>query len=72
MTLDLNRDPRSTFDGTIVWEPEVHCFGCGQGALGLNRHDPQSDLRKRGWSRFRRRWHCDDCAVIIANSRGTG
>lgn len=71
MILDPDRDPKSTSDGTIVWQPEVHCLGCGQGALGLLRADPQGDLRQRGWSRVRRRWHCGDCAQAAGGRDGT-
>lgn len=70
--LDPNRDPKSTLDGTIVWEPETHCFGCGQGALGLLRSNPQRDLDQRGWRRVNRRWHCPDCAKEALAGRGTG
>lgn len=51
-----------TTDGLIKRVPEAHCFGCGQGALGLCGSDPQKDLRERGWVKIKRRWHCHDCA----------
>lgn len=49
-------------DGLIIREPECHCFMCGDFAGGLQRENPQRDLRERGWVRINRRWHCPDCA----------
>lgn len=53
----------SELDGLIVRQPECHCFECQYSALGLDRRNPQRDLKERGFVRINRRWHCADCAA---------
>lgn len=49
-------------DGTIVRVPECHCYHCSDGAMGLAERDPTGDLKRRGWHRIDRRWHCPVCS----------
>lgn len=54
-------------NGVLVQSFDVHCQVCERPQLGLGpkKSDAVRSLRKCGWKKIDRRWHCDDCAPKV-------